>query len=171
QGNNNAYCQDNVISWFDWNLVTKNADLWRFCQGLIAFRKRQPTVRRADFLRGEPAASGHLPDVSWFSPDGGPVDWSNGESSLVCLFGAWPATGAESVVARHVMLLIHAGWAPRHFTLPKLAEGVKWRLFVNTAAESPADIYPDADGPPPLDGRLTLVERSLMCYVAEEPGA
>lgn len=171
QGNNNAYCQDNVISWFDWNLVTKNADLWRFCQGLIAFRKRQPTVRRADFLRGEPSAPGHLPDVSWFSPDGGPVDWSNGESSLVCLFGAWPAMGAESVVARHVMLLIHAGWAPRHFTLPKLAEGVKWRLFVNTAAESPADIYPDADGPPPLDGRLTLVERSLMCYVAEEPGA
>ncbi len=57
RGNNNAYCQDNAISWFDWRLVEKNADLVRFVQGLIALRRANPTVRRKDFLRGEPIGS------------------------------------------------------------------------------------------------------------------
>ncbi|HVX61227.1 MAG TPA: glycogen debranching protein GlgX [Pirellulales bacterium] len=167
QGNNNAYCQDNEISWFDWRLVEKNTEIWRFCQGLIAFRKRQPTVRRFDFLRGEPIAPGALPDVSWFNAEGEPVNWSHGDPSLTCIFGAWPPTGPESRAARHVMLLIHGGPHPRHFRLPAMAHGIAWRLFVNTAAESPADIYPDADGPAPVDVNLTLLDHSLMCYVAD----
>ena len=70
RGNNNAYCQDNPISWFDWRLVEKNADLVRFMQGLIALRRANPTLRRKDFLRGEPWLTGELPDVSWFDADG-----------------------------------------------------------------------------------------------------
>jgi isoamylase len=167
QGNNNAYCQDNPISWFDWNLVEKNEDVARFCRGLIAFRRRQPTVRRASFLLGEPAAPGLLPDVSWFHADGGPVDWSGNEHSLVCLFGAWPATGPSSLAARHVLLMINDGDGPRTFTLPPLARGISWRMLVNTAAETPDDIYPDADGPPPEGELLTLLEHSLVCFVAE----
>ncbi|HEV3341321.1 MAG TPA: glycogen debranching protein GlgX [Pirellulales bacterium] len=167
QGNNNAYCQDNAVSWFDWNLVDKNADLARFSRGLIAFRRRQPTVRRASFLLGEPGEPGALPDVSWFGADGGQVDWSAGESSLVCLFAAWPTTGPTAGVARHVLLFTHAGPQPREFAIPRLAQGIEWRLFVNTAADSPADIYPDADGPGPVDGKLVLLDHSLVCYVAK----
>jgi glycogen operon protein len=48
-----------------------------------------------------------------------------------------------------------------------LAQGIEWRLFVNTAADSPADIYPDADGPGPVDGKLVLLDHSLVCYVAK----
>ena len=166
QGNNNAYCQDNPVSWFDWNLVDKNAELARFCRGLIAFRRRQPTVRRASFLVGEPAEPGLLPDVSWFNAEGGAVDWSGGEHSLVCLFGAWPATGPSSFAARAVLIFTHSGPEPRQFVVPPLAQGNQWRLFINTAAESPDDIYPDADGPPPADGKLVLLDHSLVCYVA-----
>ena len=56
QGNNNAYCQDNEISWFDWELVERNSGLLRFAKSLIAFRKRQPAVRRDSFLVGEAEA-------------------------------------------------------------------------------------------------------------------
>ncbi|HUY31477.1 MAG TPA: glycogen debranching protein GlgX [Pirellulales bacterium] len=166
QGNNNAYCQDNDISWFDWALVERQADLGRFCRALIAFRKRQPTIRRASFLRGEPAAPGLLPDVSWFSADGGAVAWEQSDASLVCLFGAWPASGPDSAVARHVMLLVNAGESPREFHLPPLARDIEWRLFVDTGAESPKDVYPEADGPAPKAGARTLIELSLACYVA-----
>ena len=72
RGNNNAYCQDNDISWFDWKLVEKHEGLRRFCQALIAFRKAEPTVRQTNFLRGQPRRPGGLPDVSWFAPAGQP---------------------------------------------------------------------------------------------------
>ncbi|MGH7193136.1 MAG: glycogen debranching enzyme, partial [Candidatus Saccharimonadales bacterium] len=151
---------------FDWNLVEKHADIARFCRGLIAFRRRQPTVRRASFLVGEPAAPGLLPDVTWFNAEGGPVEWSGDEHSLVCLFGAWPTSGPSSLAARHMLILLNDGAGPQPFVLPPLAQGIDWRLFVNTAAESPDDIYPDADGPPPAGKKLTLVDHSLVCFVA-----
>jgi isoamylase len=58
RGNNNAYCQDNEISWFDWTLVEQNEDLVRFVRGLIHFRLNQPTVRRKQFLTGQPEGKG-----------------------------------------------------------------------------------------------------------------
>ena len=97
RGNNNAYCQDNEISWFDWDLVADHVDLVRFTQALVAFRKRQPTLRRSSFLRGEPQAPGTLPDVSWFNSEGGPVDWAGDELSLTCLLAA-PQTSTRETV-------------------------------------------------------------------------
>jgi len=58
RGNNNAYCQDNAISWFNWALIEKNKSLWRFCQGLINFRRAEPTVRQTNFLQGLPYRPG-----------------------------------------------------------------------------------------------------------------
>ena len=90
RGNNNAYCQDNEISWFDWSLVEKNADLVRFCQALIDFRRHEPAVRRARFLQGRRELKHGLPDVAWYGPDGQSVDWHFGSLSLICLFSAVP---------------------------------------------------------------------------------
>ena len=86
-GNNNAYCQDNEISWFDWRLVEKHAGLWRFCESLVAFRQAEPTVRQTDFSAASRRPGG-LPDVSWFGPSGGQVEWCGDSRSLVCLLGA-----------------------------------------------------------------------------------
>ena len=67
-------------------------------------------------------------------------------------------------------MLFHAGTEPRQFTLPELARSFAWKLFLNTAAKSPDDIYPELDGPPPaLLGRMMLESRSLVCYVARDP--
>lgn len=164
RGNNNAYCQDNATSWFDWNLVAKNTDLLRFTQALIAFRRNQPTVRRASFLSGNPTNGQVLPDVSWFGADGRPHDWSAFDHSLTCLWGA-AAGGSGTEAPRHVMMLIHAGSLPREFVLPPTPKSVQWRLFVNTAAESPADVYPDLDGPPPT-AKIVIPAKSLLCYVS-----
>src|SRR3972149_1138427 len=66
RGNNNAYCQDNATGWFDWRLVERNSEMLRFTQALIAFRRKQPNVRRPMFLTGTAEKPGHLPDVSWY---------------------------------------------------------------------------------------------------------
>jgi isoamylase len=166
RGNNNAYCQDNVVSWFDWNLIEKHPDLVRFVKTLAEFRRSQPTVRRASFLNGEVGAGQVLPDVAWFAADGGPHNWSGFDHSLVCLFGGGVSpTGASA--ARHVLLLIHAGTLPREFVIPPLARKIMWRLFLNTAAESPFDAYPLLDGPaPPAGGRIVIPPKTFMGYVS-----
>jgi len=165
RGNNNTYCQDNVLTWFDWRLVEKNEELLRFVQALIAFRRTQPTVRRSAFLTGKSPGGGQLPDVSWYGPGGKPVDWEKAHNSLMCLFAA---TGIQDPAARHVLMMIHAGGKPQPFLLPKAALPIRWRLFIDTAAEAPGDIYPLADGPPPPQTTaITLPERTLRCYVAQ----
>ena len=170
QGNNNAYCQDNAISWFDWDLVERNAELVRFCRSLIAFRRRQPTVRRKHFLRGEPTeARQELPDVNWFNAFGTAVDWDGGELTLICLLTAPGLAEDPERVGRDVLLLVNGVQESRQFILPPIAKGIHWRLLVDTAADAPDDTFPDADGPPlPRSGRLTLLDRSLRCYAAHE---
>jgi glycogen operon protein len=169
RGNNNAYCQDNAISWFNWKLVRKNESLRRFVAALVAFRRAEPTVRQSNFLTGRPVRPGGLPDVSWYNAQGTPVDWTSDQRNLVCLLGAVPRRMRFSSPNHHILLLLHAGAEPQPFLLPPLTQDLPWRQFVNTAARPPADIYPDLEGPEfPADGSLTLEARSLVCYVAPD---
>jgi glycogen operon protein len=97
------------------------------------------------------------------------VNWSDGYSSLVCLFGAAPRRDATELPNHHVLIMLHAGSEPYKFTIPKIARGYAWWLFIDTAAHSPRDIYPDLKGPsPPASGVVQLEGRSLMCFVARE---
>ena len=166
RGNNNAYCQDNATSWFDWRLVERNADMLRFCQTLVAFRRRQPTVRRASFLTGLPTDNGEMPDVSWYGVDGQVIDWRHAYHSLVCLFGT---SGLDDPAARDVLLFMHAGQSEQSFRVPESIRHKKWRLLLDTAAETPKDVYPHANGPAlPKSGNLTLIDHSIKCYVARK---
>jgi glycogen operon protein len=168
QGNNNAYCQDNELSWFDWRCTQQHKDLFRFCRTLIAFRRRQPTVRRKSFFSGRQHADLNLLDINWYSAVGTAVDWSFSESSMICLVAAPGLDEDPERLGRDVLLLINATPHARDFILPAVAKGVRWRMVVDTAAESPYDAYPDASGPLlPASGRLALSGRSLRCYVAE----
>jgi isoamylase len=164
RGNNNAYCQDNQISWFDWNLVEKNTEMFRFVQSLIAFRRRQPNVRRGSFLTGKALKPNQLPDVSWYGPDGKPIDWNANGPSLTSIFST---AGVTDPAARAVMFMLHAADQPLEFRTPAAAAGQKWRLFIDTAAEPPGDIYPEADGPILEDHADVLDGHTLRCYVAE----
>ncbi len=169
RGNNNAYCQDNEISWFDWRLIHENEELVRFVRELIAFRKAEPTVRRESFLKGVAERPGELPDVSWYDASGEPVNWSHTEPTLVCLLRASPNGVDPADASRHVLILINVDERPQEFVVPPKARSFDWRLFIDTAAESPADIFALGNGPR-LARRLKmrLRERSLVCCVAEQ---
>jgi len=180
QGNNNAWCQDSPVSWFDWSLVERETDLVRFLATLVRFRLDNPTLRRRTFLRGGSSDGGGLPDVEWFSPEGAHIDWYAADGSLACCFGAPtaeqlrgsadPAAGGTAGDPRHVLIFAHAGSTPRTFRFPDppALRRLKWRVFIDTGRPSPHDIHADGAGPtidPELP--LELPERSLVCLVAD----
>jgi glycogen operon protein len=167
-GNNNAYCQDNEVSWFDWSLVEQNEELIRYVRELIEFRKAEPTIRRETFLKGAAERPGELPDVSWYGATGETVNWDDDQPMLVCLLCASPDDDEPSEPSRHLLVLINVDDQPREFVVPPKARSFDWRLFIDTAAESPNDVFAGGDGPQ-LGQRLKmrLRERSLVCCVAD----
>ncbi len=171
-GNNNAWCQDSEISWFDWRLVENNAELVRFVRALVHFRREQPTVRRKDFLNGQPNGDNGLPEVSWFSALGTGVNWTGGDSTLMCLLTAIEQHEDPRRAARDILLMINGTNRTRQFILPPVTRGPKWRMLLDTSAKSPRDIYPNCSGPPPArSGRMMRVAHSLRCYVSSPASA
>ena len=167
-GNNNAYCQDNDVSWFNWKLVEKHAGLWRFCRELIRFRREEPTVRQTNFLRGLPHRQNGLPDVAWYGDSGAPVNWSVDDEGVICILAAVPRSDLSEKPNRNIMMLFHNAAEPGEFCIPPEVRRLRWRLFVDTAAESPGDIFPSGDGPLLEHESLILQGRSMKVYVAGE---
>lgn len=167
-GNNNAYCQDNAISWVDWSLVGKNEDMVRFTEGLIKFRKLQPTLRRESFLSGKSPSADRLPDVSWYGPVGTAVDWHTAQQMTCLLTKPDKATDPQQL-GRDVMIMVNAGEVACEFSTPVVAKEHRWRLFLDTSEETPSDIYPDFDGPL-LDrkNRIILPSKTTMVFYADE---
>ena len=139
---------------------------------MIEFRKAEPTVRRESFLHGTADEPGELPDVSWFGSDGKAIDWTEDDAALVCLLRASPSQDDPAAAGRHVLILVNGGPQPRDFVLPPVARSQQWRLLLDTGEPSPGDIFSEGDGPPLSSRRkLTLQDRSLVCYVAEQTAA
>jgi isoamylase len=141
QGNNNAFCQDNEISWFDWDLDDGQRALLEFTRSLIAFRAKHPTVRRRAFLTGGTLRGSGLPDVWWFRPDGRKMtqrDWGRGEAKTIGVFlnGAEIPTHSlrgEDVDDDSFMLLFNGHHEPITFSLPTRRFGLRWTVVLSTA--------------------------------------
>lgn len=172
KGNNNAYCQDNETSWFDWRLVEKNADMLRFVQALNGFRLAQPTVRRKSYLTGLPIEGRRIPDVAWFAPDGTHLDWSQDELAMVAYIASPSRIDDPEGLGRDLIFMFNSTGQIRDFQMPEFGRGMQWNLFIDTAAESPEDIYPEADGPIPFSGRVIRIpHHSMKVFVSKQSPA
>ena len=132
RGNNNAYCQDNEISWFDWTLLSKHADVHRFVRLLIARR----LMRDMQHERQRVSLNQRLRDAkkSWHGVKLEHPDWSRCSHSL-----AFDAEIREEGLRFH--LILNAYWEPLDFELPLLGEGREvWRRWIDTALEPPHEI-------------------------------
>ena len=155
-GNNNPYCQDNLISWLDWSLLKKNKDLFDFFQYMIQFRKDHPVIRKdlePSYL-GIPAMSTHglTPDETNFS----------GDSHVVCVrfAGYNESTQKEDLV----YLAVNSGWFPVTLTLPELSEHYEWKVAVNTG--DPKCQFFHKNSMPTVESKIFLGERSVIIFVA-----
>jgi glycogen operon protein len=169
RGNNNAYCQDNEISWFHWDQIEQHPDIFRFTQALIEFRKQQPSLRRQQFLTGRPQDQRGIPDVSWFESTGKAIPWDSPNGTLVCwLSKPSPAEDPEGF-GRDILIMLNGTPETKPFTMPPPTRGIRWRLFMDTAKDVPKDIYPNLDGPlAPANRHVELIYRSAVVWVGDE---
>ncbi len=167
-GNNNAYCQDNEISWMNWDLTQSNQELVRFCRSLIEFRRNQPTVRREKFLTGIPDSKDGLADVSWYNALGTAVDWHSNELPIICLLAAPKIEDDPEGLGHDVLIMMNPSGQGCRFMIPTISKSKNWRLFIDTSQPHPNDIYPELNGPK-LAARnsRTLPLKSLAVYVAD----
>ncbi len=168
RGNNNAYCQDNDISWLDWSFVEQHSELVQFCRSLIHFRRTQPTVRRQQFLTVVPNKANGWADVSWYSPLGTAVDWHENQLPITCLLAAPDSQDDPEGVGRDVLLMMNSSGHGCRFLIPTIAKSKTWRLFIDTSRPVPRDVYPNLDGPElSKSNSHTLPYKSMAVYVAE----
>ena len=141
-GNNNAYCQDNEISWVDWDLDDERRDLLEFTRRLIALRARHPVFRRRLFLTGEASSPAGLPDVWWFRRDGRRMtshDWESAETRTLGMFLNGEEIRSrgdrgERLVDDSFILLMNAGHEDVDFRMPARRYGRRWVVEIATDA-------------------------------------
>jgi glycogen operon protein len=141
KGNNNAYCQDNEVSWFDWKLDQSQRNLLTFARSLIAFRKRHPVLRRRRFFQGRHIRGSEVKDLSWFRPDGKEMtdeDWNAGYAKSLGLRLAGDAIAetddkGRPIIDDTLLILLNAHHEPLAFTLPAHKRGVRWQPILDTA--------------------------------------
>jgi glycogen operon protein len=175
KGNNNAYCQDNEISWYDWDAV--DHDLLEWTRHLIALRRSHPVFRRRRFFQGHPvravAASDKLPDVAWFRPDGAEMsdaDWAVGYAKSLGVFLNGSAIPDPDIHGRPIVddsfyLIINAWDQEIEFTLPALRWSEEWKSVLDTAAAAPGPSMPGkqyrAGGVVSMSGRQLILLESV----------
>ncbi|MDW8807858.1 glycogen debranching protein GlgX [Streptomyces scabiei] len=168
-GNNNAYCQDNEISWLDWRPDPERDALLAFTRDLIALRAAHPVLRRRRFFRGDTPtrADQPLPDLVWLLPDATEMtdaDWDRSDAHAVAVFLngdaiAEPDPRGGRVVDDSFLLLLNSHWEPRRFRLPGPVYGERWTSLLDTAAEP--DGVPD-ETEHKAGAEITVDARSLV---------
>jgi isoamylase len=134
RGNNNAYCQDNELSWLDWDVDERGQGLLEFTKRLLRLRAEHPVFRRSAFLTGEARQGSGAPDVWWFRPDGRRMtqaDWSRGDAFTLGAFlngGEIPTLAAdgEPIADESFIVLFNAWRDPVTFVLPPTRFGRRW---------------------------------------------
>jgi len=149
-GNNNAYCQDNETSWVDWSLLDRHAEIFRFCQRMLAFRQAHPVLRREAFYTQQ--------DIAWFGPGGQAPDWGNARER--CLACRIRGQGGPDLY-----LMFNASASQVTFTLPRAAP--RWCRIADTGAPPPGDACVRGDEIPVANQRsYTLLPLSSVVLIA-----
>ncbi|MCW2698132.1 MAG: hypothetical protein JWR62_3217 [Modestobacter sp.] len=144
-GNNNAYCQDNALSWVDWERAADFAALTDFTARLARLRREHPVFRRRRFFQGRPVRGTQLEDIAWLTPAGEPMtdaEWTAAHAGPLTVFlnGEGipePDSRGRRLVDDSFLLLVNPTGTDRTFTLPGPAYGAAWRGCLDTAAEEP----------------------------------
>jgi glycogen operon protein len=161
QGNNNAYCQDGPISWFDWSLLDRHADVHRFVALLTTFRHRRDVLSESRSLTL--TALLERARVDWHGIQLGRPDWGDDSHAI--------AFTMRSLRGRFLLHgIFNAYWQPLTFELPPRGDGDPWHRCIDTALASPDDIQPWKDAPAVRDAVYVAQARSVAVFIAAAEG-
>ncbi|MGZ4493521.1 MAG: glycogen debranching protein GlgX [Nocardioides sp.] len=171
QGNNNVYCQDNELSWMDWDHEPWQKDLLAFTKRLVSLRREHPVFRRRRFFAGGPSAPQDVADIAWFTPEGKNMkdaDWSHdyARALMVSLNGdaiPEPDRRGARVVDDSFLVAFNAGDKPITFTLPDEVYGEGWLVALDTHDVEAGSVSVFDDATTLLPGiEFTVADRSVV---------
>ena len=158
QGNNNTWCQNNPLGWFDWTLPERNSDMLRFTREMIAFRRRHPCLMHTRFLTGEEREGHRFPDISWHGELLHRPPWDDpGSRLLVFTLGALEPWEADL----HVIMNMED--RDVHLPLPELP-GLKWYRAIDTARDAEANILRQERQEPHRATACRVVPHSVVVF-------
>jgi len=166
-GNNNAYCQDNEVSWYDWEHV--DTELNAFVSGVIALRREHPTFRRRQFFQGRALHGAETADLAWFTPEAREMtdqEWGEGGLKNVMIFlgggSIEQSARGEQITDVNVLWLMNADSEDVDFVLPDATWGTRWRCVLDTeTGEVSSPEAPEIEA----GGKVRMTGRSLMLLV------
>jgi glycogen operon protein len=162
QGNNNAYCQDNAVSWFDWALLERNSEMLRFVREMTRFRKRHPSLVRRHFLRGARNEEKRLPDITWHGLRLEEPLWNHPKACLLAF-----TLGAVSPEEEDLHVILNMSQDELDLPLPKV-EGRYWALAIDTSKGSPEDILAPGRQPRVQGDGISVEARSVVVMESRE---
>jgi isoamylase len=158
QGNNNGYCQDNELSWFDWTLTETNREMLRFVTKMIAFRKRHPCLMHRDFLRGEKEEGVPFPDVSWHGIRLGEPLWNDPNAQVLAY-----TLGRQRGEEEDLHIIFNMSDQGVKMPLPPLS-GRAWNRAIDTGQPSPGDIFEPAGQHRVKESSYPVSPRSIVVF-------
>jgi len=145
-GNNNAYCQDNEISWLNWNDLEKNRELFHFAKKMIRFRHDHSVLRHNEFFHNQDYMNTGYADISWHGTKSWNTDWSGESRTLAFLLDGKHAKGG-AFEDNYIFVAINMHWEAHTFDILHPPEGIKWHVAVNTDMPEGNDIFVSGEEP------------------------
>jgi glycogen operon protein len=168
KGNNNAYCQDNEISWYDWSFLERNSGLYRFVREIIAFRRRHPGFMRPEFYTGRDGSYNAIPDITWFTEKGGIPDW---DKIGYCIAFRMDGSKADILADKDdndFFIMCNGDNKKVDFAVCEPLPGKRWVRAVDTALKSPNDITaPGSEQPLDNPLKYPVQSRSMVILVSQ----
>ena len=166
RGNNNAYCQDNDVSWLDWSLLDRHRDLHRFVRTLMGYRRQMMSAGSAESLELSLNELLRHAEFDWHGVRLGQPDWTDDSHSIACTIRSTPL---QLPLWLHVM--INAYWEALDFELPSIppASLTGWRRWIDTARKSPEDIMDAPEAPLVRETQYRVAPRSVAVLFARMP--
>jgi isoamylase len=175
QGNNNTYCQDNELSWFDWTPTVESAEMLRFTRLLVALRRRHPALRRPCFadpfaVDGAGVSGPAGSDITWHGVQLHLPDWAYHSRTLALSIHGDPPTNASETADHDFYLVINAWQEALAFGLPVLPPTLRWHRLIDTSLPSPNEILLEEQAPVLTTDSYRVLGRSVVLLLAKGPG-
>jgi isoamylase len=168
-GNNNAYCQDNDVSWFNWNMLRSNHDIFLFCKKVIAFRKHHPVLYRKRFFSGRDEDNDTIPDILWFNHNIKTPDWHNQDLRFLSyqIDGSEvPSDGGNY----HLFFILNADTVDYSVSIPQYSN-MYWYRVIDTYLPSGEDILlPGKEEKLVLQNTYNSHQKSVVVLLTKETG-
>jgi len=167
QGNNNAYCQDNEISWFNWDAVQKNTDIVEFFRKSIEFTKNYSVLQNRKYFSGSSHNSDDIGDISWFGTDLGSPHWNDPEARTLC-YRIDSGETRSSLGSYYLFFILNGDYNSRNVAIPPLKNSLRWHRAIDTSLPAGEDFL-DSGAQPILDpqGSYLVNARSTVVLVAK----